>query len=578
MLRRSVLALLVLLPWPAASLAAAPEKVRLEIKAEQGAPRGSFLSLDVFAHIESGWHIQSHRPDQPFLIPTELTLDVPDGVKTEEVFYPPADRKKFAFAGDDELAVYEGKLGLAAVLRVPADFGGSRLRVEAALRYQACNDTTCLPPTVARGSIDVPVVERTAANDIDGWEETSAAASSNRDGAHFGRWLDERGLLFTMVAVALLGLGLNLTPCVYPLISVTIAYFGGQSREQSRVALLASLYVLGIALSFSTVGVAAALSGGLFGAALQKPLVLFFIAGVLVALALSSFGIYQLQPPAALLRWAGASGTGVFGALFMGLTMGIVAAPCVGPIVLGLLVFVGSRQDPLLGLLLFFFLALGMGAPYLALAMAAGSIRHLPRSGEWLIWMERLFGCVLLGLAAYFVAPALPQPFRTWLLPVVVGAAGLYLGFIEPAGRTIRYFPVIKRAMGVAMMGAGFWFAQVTTAPNAVAWQQIDLLDDGRAANPRPMLIDFAAEWCIPCREMEHTTYANQEVLREAERFHMVKADITEENAETTRLVERFEVRGVPTVILLSAEGEEHERFVGYVSAGELLGAMRKVP
>jgi thiol:disulfide interchange protein DsbD len=344
------------------------------------------------------------------------------------------------------------------------------------------------------------------------------------------------------------------------------------------VAFLASLYVLGIALSFSAVGLAAALSGGLFGAALQKPPVLFSIAALLVFLALGSFGLYPLQAPSSLLRWAGASGAGGTGALFMGLTMGVVAAPCVGPIVLGLLVFVGSRQDPVLGLLLFLFLALGMGAPYLVLALAAGSIQHLPRSGEWLVWTERLFGCVLLGLAAHFVAPILPEAPRLWLLPAVVGLSGLYLGFVEPAGRTIRYFPVVKRAMGVAMMGTGFWFAQATTAPNAVAWQQIEVLDDGEGVPPRPALIDFAAEWCIPCRQMEHTTYADREVLREAERFHMVKADITEESSETTRLVERFDVRGVPTVILLSAAGEERERFVGYVSAGELLDAMRKVP
>ena len=114
----------------------------------------------------------------------------------------------------------------------------------------------------------------------------------------FERWLSERGLLFTLAAVALLGLGLNLTPCVYPLISVTIAYFGGQARGRGQVAGLAALYVLGIALSFSAVGVAAALSGGLFGAALQQPAVVLFIAAVMIVLALGSFGLYQLQPPA----------------------------------------------------------------------------------------------------------------------------------------------------------------------------------------------------------------------------------------------------------------------------------------
>ncbi|MGH7787372.1 MAG: protein-disulfide reductase DsbD family protein, partial [Candidatus Binatia bacterium] len=398
-------------------------------------------------------------------------------------------------------------------------------------------------------------------------------------GDRIGRWLDERGLLFTLGAVALLGLGLNLTPCVYPLISVTLAYFGGQGRSRGRVAQLASLYVLGIALSFSAVGLAAALSGGIFGAALQRPVVVLSITALMIALSLSSFGVYQFQPPSALMRWAGGTaGGGVAGALFMGLTMGIVAAPCVGPIVVGLLVFVGSRQDPGLGFLLFFVLALGMGTPYLGLAMAAGSIKSLPRSGEWLVWTERLFGCILLCLAAYFVSPLLPMPLKHWLLPAAIGLSGAYVGFVEPAGRTVRFFPAIKSAVGLAMVATAAWLATPAAPERAIAWQAFEVASaDAAVAGDRPLLIDFAAEWCIPCREMDHTTYVDPAVVREADRFRMVKADITEENEATTQLTTRFEVKGVPTVILFSPAGEETHRMVGYVGPDELLRAMREV-
>jgi thiol:disulfide interchange protein DsbD len=274
------------------------------------------------------------------------------------------------------------------------------------------------------------------------------------------------------------------------------------------------------------------------------------------------------------MRRVGGATSGAAGALFMGLTMGIVAAPCVGPIVVGLLIFVGSRQDPWLGFLLFFVLALGMGAPYLALAMAAGSIRQLPRSGEWLLWTERLFGCILLSLAAYYVAPLLPAPIRPWLLPVVVALSGLYLGFVERAGRGLAYFRLLKAGVGVAMVAVAVWMALPAGTTQAIMWEPFERVV---ANGEKPLLIDFAAEWCIPCREMDHTTYVHPEVVREADRFRMVKADLTEENDITAELMEKYEVKGVPTVLLFSPRGEETHRMVGYVGPDELLAAMRAV-
>ncbi|MFI4932892.1 MAG: thioredoxin fold domain-containing protein, partial [Burkholderiales bacterium] len=262
-----------------------------------------------------------------------------------------------------------------------------------------------------------------------------------------------------------------------------------------------------------------------------------------------------------------------------GLTMGIVAAPCVGPIVVGLLIFVGSRQDAGLGFLLFFVLALGMGLPYLALAMAAGSIRRLPRSGEWLLWTERLFGCILLSLAAYYVSTLLSGPIKPWVLPAVIGVSGLYLGFVERAGRAVRSFRLIKAAVGIGMVAVAVWLAQPVSITQAIAWEPYEQWSNPEHAadGEKPLLLDFAAEWCIPCREMDHTTYLHPEVVREANRFHMVKADITQDNESTSELVAKYEVRGVPTVILFSPRGDETQRMVGYVGPSQMLSAMRAV-
>jgi thiol:disulfide interchange protein DsbD len=295
-------------------------------------------------------------------------------------------------------------------------------------------------------------------------------------------------------------------------------------------------------------------------------------------LALSCFGLYQLQPPPSLMRVIGRSTHGAVGALFMGLTMGIVAAPCIGPVALGLVLFVGSQQNAWLGLQLFSALGLGMGLPYLALALVAGSIKALPRSGEWLVWVERFFGVMLLGLAAYFVAPLLPETVGRLLVPMLVAIGGIYLGFIDPSGRGLRYFRPVKRLTGIVAVVVAVWAALPRPAESAIRWQPFDLgsVEAAKKAT-RPALVDFMAEWCIPCHEMERTTFADADVRRQAGRFAMLKADITRENDDTSALVERYQVKGVPTVIFVDSGGAEVQRLVGYVDTDEMLAAMRAV-
>lgn len=579
-MRRSLGPLLVLgALCLAAPLRADDSKVSLAMRPAVAAPGGT-ATLTFEAVVAPGWHINAHQPNQKFLVPTTLTLTVPAAAAAGAVHYPEPTAKTFAFAGDVALLVYEGTLPLRTSVRVPAAFAGAALPIEAVLRYQACDDTTCLPPTSVRASFSLPLEGAApgASGAVDGGPAPAGDAPGGAHAARFAGLLAEYGLLLTLGAVMLLGLGLNLTPCVYPLISVTVAYFGGQARNRGRTAWLATLYVLGIAASFSALGLVAALSGGLFGAALQRPAMVLFIVALMIALALGSFGVYQLQPPAAVMRWAGGSASGAAGALFMGLTMGVVAAPCVGPIIVGLLVFVGSRQDAGLGFLLFFFLALGMGLPYLILAVAAGSLTSLPRSGEWLAWTEHLFGCVLLCLAAYYLAPLLPAPFKRWLLPGAIAASGIYLGFLDRAGRGLRGFPALKAAVGALMLVVAAWLIRPPdTAQALIAWEPIEHWAAGERHGGRPVLLEFGAEWCIPCREMEATTYVHPEVVREADRFRMVKADLTEESDATRALSEAYAVKGVPTVILFGARGGEHQRLVGYVGPDEMLAAMRRV-
>ena len=182
----------------------------------------------------------------------------------------------------------------------------------------------------------------------------------------------------------------------------------------------------------SLLGLSAALSGGMLGFALQKPFVLIFVAAVMVFMGLSFFGLWEIRLPAWLTRAASKDYAGFFGTFFMGLTLGIVAAPCLGPFILGLLLWVGQMGDPLLGFLFFFVLSIGLGLPLAVLAIFSGAIARLPKSGDWMLWVRRLMGWILIGMAVYMVSPVVSHLIaRHWLLLGVSAAAGIHLGWLD---------------------------------------------------------------------------------------------------------------------------------------------------
>ena len=379
-----------------------------------------------------------------------------------------------------------------------------------------------------------------------------------------------------LVGIFFSGLALNLTPCVYPMLSVTVALFGGRREKHLLVAFgKALLYVLGMAVMYSALGVFAALTGGFFGAAIQNPWMLVVMALVMFLLALGMFDLYEFRAPSRFLDWAGGKRRGgALGVFLSGLFVGIFAAPCIGPPIVALLALVGQSMNPVSGFLAFFVLALGLGLPYLILGTFSGLLSKLPKSGDWLLWVKKAFGIILLGLSLFYLSLALYADFLPYVVPVTLTVGGIYLGFIERSGNKSKLFRGAKHLSAtLAVILAGVLL--MGKPPAGVVWEPYTVEKVSLAkTSGQAVVIDFFADWCLPCHELERYTYTDPEVIRALEPFVRLKADVTNpKTEEAMEPVDRFEILGVPTVLFLDRKGKEvpGTRITGYAPPREFL-------
>ena len=425
---------------------------------------------------------------------------------------------------------------------------------------------------------DVP--REAAAADLPG---DGAPSGGAREAAEAGP-PDDWAMIWTLLGIFLGGMALNLTPCVYPLIPITVSYFGGRATSEKngrgRLAVHGLCYMLGLTVTNSALGVTAALTGGLVGAFLQNPFVLVGVSVVLVLLATSLFGWWNLRLPAGLAQAAARSYSGYAGSLFMGLTLGIVAAPCIGPFVLGLLTWVAAVGSPWVGFLVFFILSLGLGTPLFALALFSGQLEKLPRSGEWMVWVRRLMGWVLVGMAVRFVTPVLPDSLGVPAVAAVAFAAAVDLGWRDRTKASFRAFAWIRMATGIAgvALAAVLLASSVLLGPG-VAWIPYSEEVVRKAVlDQKPVIIDFSAEWCAPCRQMDEKTFHDPRVVERAARdFVMVRVDLTHSGDPLRdKVVLQYGVRGVPTVLFIGADGRERRelRVAGFIPPEGFLARM----
>jgi thiol:disulfide interchange protein DsbD len=552
--------------------------------------------------IHEPWHVNSDKPAEDYLIPTLINFEQTETVTFGRINYPKPEIKTFEFS-DSPLAVYEGTIYAFTTVTIPPDYSPKTVEISGNVSYQACNDQSCLAPDEIEFSAEFPIAganESIAEINQDIFSGSIEPAKTENQ-SELVSVIESKGLLVAFLIIFVSGLALNLTPCVYPLIPITISYFGGQvGGKKGSLALYGIVYVLGMSITYSLLGVFAALTGSILGSWLQNPLVLAFIALVMVALALSMFGLYEIRVPTALSNFAGQSKQGYFGTLFMGLTVGIIAAPCIGPFVLALFTYVGEKADPLLGFLMFFVLSLGLGVPFVFLAMFSGMINHIPRSGAWMIWVRKIFGFILVAMALYFTNPLIGNDLWYYtLLAVTFLLGGIYLAWIDQIQTVGKAFPLVRSIVGILfiVIGVFFWVSSVEAhvdnrlrefqmsagavggaSEDEIHWQAYSEESIQKATEEnKPMMIDFYADWCIPCKELDKLTFNDQTVVEKSRNFIMVKADLTKEGSpQVQHLKEKYNIKGVPTLVFVDSNDQEipGTRVFGYITAERFLEIM----
>jgi thiol:disulfide interchange protein DsbD len=264
--------------------------------------------------------------------------------------------------------------------------------------------------------------------------------------------------------------------------------------------------------------------------------------------------------------------------------MGVVAAPCIGPFLIGLLTYVASTGNPYLGFILFFTLSLGLGIPLATLAFFSGKLDRLPRSGEWMNWVRKLLGWVLVAMAAYFIKPLFHgHSAGIIVFALIILAAGVHLGFIDRTTGTFRAFGLLKKTVGIGAVSlAGYMVVSLVMLGPGVAWQPYSEEKVEQAAEMgKPVIIDFYADWCAPCRELEQITFHDPEIVKLAENgFVMIKVDLTRKGDPINEhLLRQYDVRGVPTVVFLDRHGKERRnlRVVDFLPPAQFIKHMAVV-
>jgi len=547
-------------------------------------------SIEVSYQIAPGYYMYRDR--------FRFTLG-PAGVKPGEPQLPAGKKHRDEFFG--EVETYRGSLSIL----LPFELGDTGVpAIQLAAVSQGCADIgVCYVPHEQKAELRLASLS-TGATPSDAASGVLFGMGLGADDARVAR-VFEGGFWLAIASFFGFGLLLSFTPCVLPMVPILsgVIIGTGQPVTKARGFLLAAVYVLGMAMTYAVAGVAAGLSGAMLSMALQNPWVLGAFAAVFVALALAMFGFYELQLPVALQsrladvsnRFHGGHTAGMF---VMGVLSALILGPCVAAPLAGALLYIGQSRDVVLGGSALFAMALGMGVPLLAVGASAGAL--MPKAGPWMETVKRFFGTVLLGMAIYLVSPFIPVSVQMVLWAALLILTAIYLRAIDPLSAGAHGFQRFSKGMGIIALVAGLAYLvgalsggrdilqplaglRVTasgTAPSEAPFQRInnsaELDDRIEAAAGRTVMLDFYADWCVSCKEMERYTFSDERVQARFREMTLLQADVTANNAEHAALLRRFRLFGPPGIVFFDREGREIQglRVIGFQPADRFVAVL----
>lgn len=526
---------------------------------------GAQAELTARVTIEPGWHVNSQTPTFDYLIPTELTLELPSGWSDPEIQYPAGELRTFAFE-EEALSVYEGEFTITALIAVPDTDGLSDvIAIPALLRYQACDDRSCLPPVTA---------EETATIVIDADGQESAAPGKLPP-------------LALMVFLGLIGgLILNAMPCVLPVLSLKV--FGlVRSAAESRSAVVkgALATAAGILCSFWGLAIAAIIArfaGGAvgWGIQFQEPTFVVFLALVVLLFTLNLWGVFEVPLPGRLARIADSTGRsghsgqagreGVASHFATGLFATLMATPCSAPYLGPAMGFALSQSSSVI-LAIFTAVGLGMSLPYLALAAAPSSVRLLPKPGPWMNQFKVTMGFLLAGAVVWLLYVLAGQISAERVAAIQIGLLALALFLWLRQSHAGRAFRKVATLLVLATVGfclylaysanSGAHQARAWQAQSLIPWQQFDRpLAEQLADQGQLVFVDVTADWCFTCKVNEKLVLETEEVAGAFDRFNVIpmKADWTTRDPGIARFLADHGRYGIPFYLLYRPATEPH--------------------
>lgn len=512
----------------------------------------------------------------------ELTLKTPNsGFKLGKFYINPIQSFYDATTKKTREGVV-GKATLKAPLEAPEILSLNEDKLEFFLTYQACTKTYCLFPK----TIDVTAYfnwkgQKEVTGDSKKLPSSPSFLSSIRS-LNIKELYKTQGTLFILLALFALGVLTSFTPCVYPLIPITLAVLGREAhaRNKRQNFFAANIYVIGMSLTYAGLGVLAASSGLLFGSYMTSPWVLSVVCLVFLTMSLSSFGLFEIQLPARfqIALQSKSAGGGYFKIFFTGMVAGLIAGPCVGPILVGVLTFISQTQNLWLGFWSLFSFSIGMGQILLLIGLSGGVLKLLPKSGAWMNSVKNVFGILLLGMFFYYLEMLLPNRIWEGALGLGLIILGGYFHFSQERRESPLAF--VGRALSLASLLFGvfllFWATMNLSqkiSSSGILKQNTSILNDAETTlkywdnytdqsyqaalkSGKPIILDFYADWCAACHELETKTFNDPKFIELTKNFNLIQFDATKESKELQLLKKKYNIVGLPTLIFYNKNGK----------------------